>query len=42
MSYFPSPSALTGRTVSPPIYDTLAIWGKPKTLARIDRCLKMK
>jgi glutamyl-tRNA synthetase len=34
--------AVTGRTVSPPIYDTMAILGKPKTLARIDRCLKMK
>ena len=31
--------AVTGSTISPPIYETLAILGRPKTLARIDRCL---
>jgi glutamyl-tRNA synthetase len=31
--------AVTGTTVSPPIFDTLLILGKEKTLARIDRCL---
>ncbi|MCD6377441.1 MAG: glutamate--tRNA ligase [Planctomycetes bacterium] len=33
--------AVTGKTVSPAIYDTLMILGKEKTLARIERCLKM-
>ncbi len=33
--------ALTGTTVSPPIFDTLAFLGKAKTLARIDRCLNL-
>lgn len=33
--------ALAGTTVSPPIFDTLAFLGKAKTLARIDRCLKL-
>ncbi len=32
--------ALTGSTVSPPIVDTLLLTGKPKTLARIARCLR--
>lgn len=32
--------AVTGTTISPPIYDTLAILGRDKTLARIGRCLK--
>jgi len=32
--------AVTGGTVSPPIFDTLAILGKPSSLLRIDRCLK--
>jgi len=32
--------AVTGSTISPSIYDTLAFLGKAKTLARIDRCLK--
>ena len=32
--------ALTGGTVSPPIDATLAILGKARVLARIDRCLK--
>jgi len=31
--------AVTGSTISPPIYDTLAILGREKTLARISRCL---
>ena len=31
--------ALTGGTVSPPIYDTLAILGKDSTLTRIQRCI---
>ena len=31
--------AVCGTAVSPPIHDTLLILGKPKTLARIDRCL---
>ena len=31
--------AVTGGTVSPPIFDTLAMLGKPSTLARIERCL---
>jgi glutamyl/glutaminyl-tRNA synthetase len=31
--------AVTGGTVSPPIFDTLAILGKEATLRRIDRCL---
>jgi hypothetical protein len=30
---------VTGGTVSPPIFDTLAILGKDSTLGRIDRCL---
>ena len=34
--------AVTGTTISPPIYDTLAILGPAKTLARIDRCLAIK
>ena len=33
--------AVTGKTVSPAIYDTLMILGKEKTLARIERCLKI-
>ena len=31
--------AVSGSTVSPPIFDTLAILGRDATLARIDRCL---
>ena len=31
--------AVTGSTISPPIQDTLAILGKDRTLARIDRCV---
>jgi glutamyl-tRNA synthetase len=34
--------AVTGSTISPSIYDTLAFLGKAKTLARIDRCLKLQ
>jgi len=34
--------AVTGTTISPPIYDTLIFLGKEKTLARIDRCLGLK
>ena len=32
--------AVTGSTISPPIQDTLAILGKDRTLARIDRCIR--
>ena len=32
--------AVTGSTISPPIFDTLIFLGKDKTLARIDRCLR--
>lgn len=32
--------ATTGTTVSPPIFDTLALLGKPRVLARIDRAEK--
>lgn len=31
--------AVSGGTVSPPIFDTLAMLGRPSSLARIDRCL---
>ena len=31
--------AVTGTTISPPIFDTLTLLGKPRALARIDRCL---
>lgn len=31
--------AVTGTMISPPIYDTLVILGRDKTLARIERCL---
>ncbi|GDY04088.1 glutamate--tRNA ligase [Phycisphaerae bacterium] len=31
---------VTGSTVSPPIFDTLAILGQPSSLRRIDRCLQ--
>jgi len=34
--------AVTGKTVSPAIYETLMILGKQRTLARIDRCLSLK
>ena len=33
--------AVTGRTISPPIHDTLVILGRDKTLCRIDRCLAL-
>lgn len=32
--------AVSGSTISPPIFDTLAILGKDSTLSRIDRCLE--
>ena len=32
--------AVSGTSVSPPIFDTLAFLGKTETLARIDRCLR--
>lgn len=32
--------AVSGGTISPPIFDTLFILGKDQTLARIDRCLR--
>ena len=31
--------ALCGGTVSPPIFDTLAILGKASSIKRIDRCV---
>jgi glutamyl-tRNA synthetase len=34
--------AVTGHTISPAIYETLAILGKDKTLRRIERCLKQR
>ena len=34
--------AVTGRTISPAIYDTLTLLGKTRTLARIDRCLAQR
>ena len=34
--------AVTGRTISPAIYDTLTILGKEKTLDRIRRCLQRR
>jgi glutamyl/glutaminyl-tRNA synthetase len=34
--------AVTGTTISPGIAETLEILGKDKTLARIDRCLRLK
>ena len=34
--------AVTGNTISPPIYDTLVLLGKAKTLARIERCLTLQ
>lgn len=33
--------ALSGGTVSPPIFQSLEFLGKPKTLARIERCLAL-
>ena len=32
--------AITGSTVSPPIFQSLEMLGKPATLARIQRCLQ--
>ena len=34
--------AVSGGTVSPPIFDTLMILGRPSVLARIDRCLAQR
>jgi glutamyl-tRNA synthetase len=34
--------AVTGTTVSPPIFDTLIILGRERTLARVDRCLAQR
>jgi len=34
--------AVTGGTISPAIHDTLEILGRDKTLARIDRCLRLR
>ena len=34
--------AVTGRTLSPQIIDTLMILGRDKTLVRIDRCLQLR
>ena len=33
--------AISGSTVSPPIFDSLAFLGRDKTLARVDRCLRL-
>jgi glutamyl-tRNA synthetase len=33
--------AVTGATISPAIYDTLLMLGRDKTLARLDRCLRV-
>jgi glutamyl-tRNA synthetase len=33
--------AVTGRTISPAIHDTLAILGRDRTLRRVDRCLAL-
>jgi glutamyl-tRNA synthetase len=33
--------AVSGTTVSPPIFDTLEFLGREPSLARIDRCLAM-
>jgi len=33
--------AVTGTNISPPIFDTLVLLGKDKTLNRIDRCLNL-
>jgi len=33
--------AVTGGTVSPPIFDTLEVLGRDRTLARIARALQM-
>jgi glutamyl-tRNA synthetase len=32
--------AITGSTISPPIFDSVQLLGKPNTLARIDNTLK--
>jgi glutamyl-tRNA synthetase len=34
--------AISGGTISPPIFETLAFPGKESTLARIDRCLALR
>jgi len=34
--------AVTGTTISPPIYDTLLLLGRGGTLARVDRCLALR
>jgi len=34
--------AVTGTTISPPIYETLVILGRERTLVRIDRCLALR
>ena len=39
MRLLPENGAVTGGTVSPPIFDTLAILGKASALRRIERCL---
>jgi glutamyl-tRNA synthetase len=33
--------AVTGGTISPPIFDTLALLGRERTLARIDRAIRL-
>ena len=32
--------AITGNTISPPIFPSLEMLGKPSTLGRIERCLE--
>jgi glutamyl-tRNA synthetase len=34
--------ATTGGSISPQIFDTIALLGKDRTLARIDRCLALR
>jgi glutamyl-tRNA synthetase len=33
--------AISGTTVSPPIFESLEFLGRERTMARIDRCLAM-
>ena len=37
----PLRAALTGRSVSPPVFDVLAIFGREECLARLARCVAM-
>ncbi|MDA8187579.1 MAG: hypothetical protein M0T85_05520 [Dehalococcoidales bacterium] len=33
--------AVTGRTVAPPLFQTMAVLGREQTLARVDRAISM-